>query len=229
MLLGAPLTAGFYESGAYCPDPARFVAYPHVGPEIHRHLRVLEHLGVPRQGDHKEFPVRDDDRRALAAVPQVQALAMGAYACVHPGASVPERRWPADRFAAVADALAQHGLRVVLTGGAEEASITGAVARAMRAPALDLAGQTDLGALAALLEGARLLVSNDTGIVHIAEGVGTPSVIVSFMTGAEIERWAPLDRERHRYLAGGMTVTEDEALAHVASLLGHGGPPTVGA
>jgi ADP-heptose:LPS heptosyltransferase len=224
-LLGGRITAGFYEPGAYCPDPARFLPYPHAGPEVRRHLRVLEHLGVPLRGDHKEFPVRDGDRDALAAAPGAGALVPGAYACVHPGASVPERRWPVERFAAVADALAERGLRVVLTGGPEEAPITRAVAGAMRTPVLDLAGHTDLGPLAALLEGARLLVSNDTGIVHIAEGVRAPSVIVSFMAGAEIERWAPLDRERHRYLAGGMGVRVEQVVAQAAGLLKVCTPP----
>lgn len=219
MLLGGRLTAGFYEPGAYCPDPARFVPYPHVGPELRRHLRVLEHLGIQLQGEHKEFPVRDDDRHALAAIPEVATLEPGGYVCVHPGASVPERRWPMEVFAAVADALADRGLHVVLTGGAEEARITQAVARAMRAPSLDLAGRTDVGPLAALLEGARLLISNDTGVVHIAEGIGTPSVIVSFMAGAEIERWAPLDAERHRYLAGGLAVPWQQVRAHAEALV----------
>ena len=225
MLLGGRLTAGFYEPGAYCPDPARFVPYPHRGPEVRRHLGMIEYLGVPLQGDHKEFPVYDDDRRALAAVPGADALVPGAYACVHPGASVPERRWPAERFAASADALAERGLRVVLTGSPGEEAITAAVAAQMRAPALDLAGRTDVGPLAALLEGARLLVSNDTGVVHIAEGVGTPSIIVSFMVGGEIERWAPLDRDRHRYLAGGLTVTVGHVHAEAERLLGRDGVP----
>ena len=221
MLLGGRLTAGFYEPGAYCPDPARFVPYPHDEPEVRRHLRVVERLGIPLQGDYKELPIRATDRRALAAVPGSEALSPRGYACIHPGASVPERRWPIERFAAVGDALAERGLRVVLTGSDVEASITAAVARTMRAPSLDLAGHTEIGPLAALLDGARVLVSNDTGVMHIAEGVGTPSVIVSFMTGAEIERWAPLDRERFRYLAGGLAVTAGRACAEAEWLLDH--------
>jgi ADP-heptose:LPS heptosyltransferase len=98
----------------------------------------------------------------------------------------------------VADALAGRGLRVVLTGSAGEASLTSAVATAMRAPALDLAGRTELGTLGALVRDAALLVSNDTGLSHVAAALRVPSVVVA--SGSDIRRWSPLDSARHRVL-----------------------------
>ena len=118
--------------------------------------------------------------------------------CIHPGARLASRRWPAQRFAQVADGLAARGLRIVLTGSEQERDITQAVLMAMHAPALDMTGRTDLGALAALIAHARLVVCNDTGISHIAAGVATPSVIIC--SGADPGRWAPLDRQRHHLL-----------------------------
>jgi ADP-heptose:LPS heptosyltransferase len=115
---------------------------------------------------------------------------------VHPGARLPSRRWLPQRFAEVADRLAASGLKVVLTGSPAEAEIVHAVQRAMRMPSLDLSGRTELGALAALIAQARLVVSNDTGISHVAAAVATPSVIVS--CGSDPQRWAPLDGERHQ-------------------------------
>ena len=142
---------------------------------------------------------------------------MSGYVVVHPGASVPERRWPPERFAAVADALAGQGLAVVLTGSAVEAPITAAVAAQMRRPSIDLAGRTGLGTLAALLSDAALLVSNDTGVMHVAEGVDTPLVAVSF--DPESWRWAPLDVGRFRIVLGGYAVTAEDLLGAATALL----------
>jgi ADP-heptose:LPS heptosyltransferase len=137
---------------------------------------------------------------------------------IHPGASVPERRWPPERFAAVGDELAGHGLAVMLTGGPEESPITVAVQQAMRATAIDLTGRTTLGTLGALLADAALLVSNDTGVMHVAEAVGTPLVAVSF--DPESWRWEPSDAERYRVLRGGHAVTVRDVLTAMTTLLG---------
>ena len=108
------------------------------------------------------------------------------------------RRWPAERFAALADAAADAGRRVVITGTASDAPAVAALRRAMRHPAVDLAGRTSLWTLGALLQGAERLLCNDTGVSHVAAALGVPSVVVS--SGADVSRWAPLDSVRHRVL-----------------------------
>ncbi|GAB4216406.1 MAG: glycosyltransferase family 9 protein [Roseiflexaceae bacterium] len=200
VLLGARHCAGCFLPGHYCPDPARFVPLPEEDHEIRRMLAVLSQLGVPLQGEHLEFPLTPGDRAALAALPEARKLVPGNYVCIHPGASTPLRRWSPAGFAAVADALAERGLAVVLTGGPAEAELTGAVAQAMRGRPLDLAGRTELGTLAALLSDARLLVSNDTGVAHLGVALRTPSVTVfagESTNPAHMARWAPLDPTRH--------------------------------
>ena len=199
VLLGARANAGFFEPGRWCPDPARFVPWPDGLPEIHRYLRLTAHLGAPDRGTHLEFPLTEQDRDALREALGSNRFAPRRYAVVHPGSQLPSRRWPPQRFAQAADALADAGLDVVLTGTAAERELTGAVAAAMRRPALDLAGRTTLGAVAALIADARLLLANDTGVSHIAAALATPSVIVC--SGADAARWAPLDAARHRVLA----------------------------
>ncbi len=216
-LFGARRTAGFYVPGNYRPDPELFLPYPEEGLEVRRLLRLVEHFGMPAQGEHLEFPVRDADRRALAALPGADKLKPGRYVCVHPGASVHERRWPAEHFAAVARVLAGRGLRVVLTGTAPEAELARQVARLAGVECLDLAGRTDLGAAAALLAGARLLVCNDTGVSHLAAALGTPSVVVS--TGDNPARWSPADGRRHRVLGGGREIDPSDVLEQAEELL----------
>jgi ADP-heptose:LPS heptosyltransferase len=194
VLLGAKATAGYYETGQYCPDPARFITWDEREHEVLRYLRLLESLGTAPRGEALEFPLFEADYEALQRSHD-KLPPPGSYVCVHPGARLPSRRWLPQRFAEVADRLAGNGLQVVLTGSADERDIVQAVMRAMQAPALDMSGKTDLGALAALIAQARMVVCNDTGISHVAAALATPSVIIC--CGSDPVRWAPLDSSRH--------------------------------
>lgn len=198
MLCGARTTVGCYLPGQYCPDPNWFMAYPDGHHEIHRALSLLEWLGVPATDDRLDFPITPQDQDELRATVGSE-LAGAPYVCLHPGADAAENRWPAACFAAVGDELASRGLRVVLTGSARELGLAEEVAGRMAAPALVLSGRTSLGALAALLGGARLLVCNDTGVSHLAAALRVPSVVV-FTGYSDPARWAPLDGSRHRVL-----------------------------
>ena len=96
------------------------------------------------------------------------------------------KRWPVERFAAVADGLVdQRGARILLIGSAGERPILEQVAAGMRRPAVNLGGRTDLSALVGLLERVRLLLTNDTGAMHIAAAIGTPVLAVFGPTDAE--------------------------------------------
>jgi ADP-heptose:LPS heptosyltransferase len=101
-LFGARTLAGFFLPGQFCPDPVRFLPDPAQVPEVWRHLRLMEFLGVPLQGEDLEFPLFRDDRRSLHSVLSPDELRPGNYVCVHPGARAAARRWPAVCFAAVA-------------------------------------------------------------------------------------------------------------------------------
>jgi ADP-heptose:LPS heptosyltransferase len=194
---GARRTAGFVEPGAYVPEGGLFAPWPTEGHEIERLLGLMDHLGIERRGTAIEFPITDTDRIELAGL-WPGAYSGTPYVCVHPGAQLPSRRWPADRFAQVADAMAERGCTVVLTGTSSEAGLVNEVRQAMRHHALDLSGKTNLWTLGALIERARMLVCNDTGVSHVAAALGTLSVVVS--SGAEVARWAPLNRALHRVL-----------------------------
>jgi ADP-heptose:LPS heptosyltransferase len=86
----------------------------------------------------------------------------------------------------------------VLTGGPAERSLCETVLAMAGGHAINLAGETTLGGFAAVLRGARIVITNDTGASHLAVAVGTPSVTIS--SGSDVPRWAPLDAKEHPVL-----------------------------
>ncbi|WP_083615439.1 glycosyltransferase family 9 protein [Paraburkholderia sp. SOS3] len=194
---GARAYAGFVQ-----PGEARdgcFIAWPESLPEPHRYLALTDALGAPADGDALAFELTPQDLAEHAALVALHRIACERLVLVHPGAQLPSRRWPVERFAEVANALASDGWRVAITGTASEIELSARLLGTMVAPALHLVGATSLGALAALVRDARLVVCNDTGISHIAAAMQTPSVVIA--SGSDTRRWAPLDRQRHRVLA----------------------------
>ncbi|HEU4616575.1 MAG TPA: glycosyltransferase family 9 protein [Gammaproteobacteria bacterium] len=213
-LIGARSVAGLYRHGEFCPAPETFFRYPERGSEIRRWLHLTESLGCSSSGDAIVFPIREADREALEANPRLASLEPGGCVLIHAGARDLLRRWPSACFARVADAFAAKGYRIVLTGTRAERRTAETVAALMRHDALDVAGETDLGAAAALLERAVLLVTNDTGMSHLAAAVGTPSVVV--FLASDVDRWAPLDRRRHRPVVARGLARQDIGEAYVS-------------
>jgi ADP-heptose:LPS heptosyltransferase len=115
---------------------------------------------------------------------------------IHPGAAAPSRRWPADRFAAVAANLADAGHQVVVTGSeAEKGLAETVVAKAGLPESALLAGTLDVLGMVALISDCQLLVCGDTGVGHIATATGTPSVLLFGPTPPS--RWGPRGGGRH--------------------------------
>ncbi len=114
------------------------------------------------------------------------------FAVLCPGANKKAKRWPAERFAAVADELAtRHGLAVVATGSPAERPVVAAVAAAANNPVVDLtASGVTLGALKGIIAEARLMITNDTGPRHIAAALGTPTVS---LFGPTDPRWTTIN------------------------------------
>jgi ADP-heptose:LPS heptosyltransferase len=169
--LGARITAG-----SATPDAPRLIhtlPYVYWQHEIARLLEVVGMVGAPPVTLEPRLALTQADRdEAAAVVPQTDAP----LAAMHPGVGDPWRQWPPEKFAAVADALAQRGARVLLTGAGFEAPITEAVRSAMECEAEDLNGRLSIGGLAALLSRCRVVVSNDSGPLHIAAAVGAATV-----------------------------------------------------
>ncbi len=195
VLLGAKRTAGFYLHGEYCPDPDLFTFSPSEGHEIHKLLELTGFLGLPSKGDELEFPLLAEDEKDYQQLQGIEEL-KGNYVCIHAGSRLLSRRWLPERFAAAADAFSTLGLQVVLTGSVQEKTLVEGISHQIKAPHLNLAGKTTLGALAMLLSKSQLLVTNDTGISHVAAGLKVPSVVI--VTGSDFKRWRPLNTQLHK-------------------------------
>ncbi|MEU6061918.1 glycosyltransferase family 9 protein [Streptomyces sp. NPDC047097] len=149
--------------------------------EVEAGLDLAEAAGFPR-------PPGDDGRlrvRHAAGAPELTGP--GPYVVVHPGASVPARRWSPERSAQAVRLLTAAGHRVVVTGGPGERETTALVAGR---DGLDLGGRTGPPELAAVLAGAGAVVTGNTGPAHLAAAVGTP-VVSLFSPVVPAERWGP--------------------------------------
>ncbi|GAB1691629.1 glycosyltransferase family 9 protein [Krasilnikovia sp. M28-CT-15] len=194
------------------PGPEVAVNLHGCGPESHRLLSAVRpaklwafanaeaaHLDGPDwdEDEHETqrwcrllgyYGVAADAADLALAVPQTPAP--HGVTIVHPGAKAPGRRWPPDRFAAVARVLATSGHHVVVTGSADETDLSVRVARGAGLPAAAvLAGRTGLATLAALVAHARLVISGDTGIAHLATAYRVPSVVL--FGPVPPRRWGP--------------------------------------
>lgn len=144
-----------------------------------------------------DFPLRPVDSPALASL---RAQGIDRYALVNPGAAWPNKRWPADRFGAVARVLAdRHALTPIVLWGPNERALAQAVADASGGAAV-VAPETQLPDLVALARGASFMISGDTGPLHIACAAGVPTVSLFGPTIAERNGpWNPRDLVITRY------------------------------
>ena len=177
-LTGAPRRIGLH--GEHGRELSRWLnnelvrpSRPHV---VDRSLELLAPLGIRQPTVRWELPVDDASHQRMGEV--IDRLELGGgYAVINPGATWESRRWEMDRFGRVARHLGeQHGLpTLVVWGGAGERAAAEQIVAESAGHAL-LAPPTTLVELAALIEGGRLFLSADTGPLHLAVAVGTPSI-----------------------------------------------------
>lgn len=215
---GARVTAGYRAGAVPAHEAEHFLAYEERGHEAVRLLRLVEFIGAAVRGTQLEFPLVAQDERELRDSGVAQELAAGRYFCLHPGARMRDKCWPPQRFAEVGDRLCdEFGLRAVITGSAQEADLAQEVASYMHHQPVIAAAPISIGAMAALMSRARLLICNDTGVSHIAAGLRLPSVVV--FSKSNMERWAPLDATLHRCVWDPDGQQTPAVLAHARLLL----------
>lgn len=165
--------------------------------EIDYNLDLLRAAGIDVEGaDRLPFvPVKKQDKDSIGNILRENGFSdNAAFVVIHPGASCLSKRWPAERFASVADeVIKRFNKKIVIIAGANDGECGGKVADEMENESLNLSGDLSIGELAALLERADLLISNDSGPVHIAVALGVPVVAIfgRKQRGLGPKRWGP--------------------------------------
>jgi ADP-heptose:LPS heptosyltransferase len=216
-LLGARRSAGYHPSGESPPDARTWLPWRAGESDVRRGLRLMARLGWHDDDESLEFPVARDvlqqDGLVRSVFPSVRHTEDRVPAAlIHPGTARPGG-WPASRFARAADGFAATGMRLVLTGMAQDRAVTSGVLRATAAPTTDLVGRTTLDDLAELMRRAAVVLTADPGAACLAAALRVPSVVVCGRS--EAARWAFLDRRLHRVVSG----SAEEAIAQARRVM----------
>jgi heptosyltransferase-1 len=164
------------------------------GPNQHGHI-VERYLDVVRALGGTVTAVDFGIRFSDAEVQSAQAILADhgwqgkPYIALIPGANWPNKRWPTGYFAQLAELLYQQGITSLITGGPDDVALAEEINDAANVPVLNLTGQTSLKQLAWVLQKARVTVGGDTGPMHLAVAVGTPTV--ALMGPTDINRNGP--------------------------------------
>ncbi|MBX6771414.1 MAG: glycosyltransferase family 9 protein [Chloroflexi bacterium] len=167
--------------------------------QVERNLHLIRALGFDPVASDLTVCISAEARTVLARKLRDRRVSEGIpFVLVHPGASCPSRRYPVDRFAEVCRSLHRAlGWPIVISGGPTDRDIAQAIVKAADG-VLTLAGETTFEELAALVERATVLITNNTVTMHLADAVGTPEVVL--FAGTELEdQWRPR-RTRARLL-----------------------------
>ena len=176
---GIPSRIG-YRTGKRNRFLTKGVAAP-VKDSVHKaiwYLGLVEGAGLPSDGLRYDLAVRPEDRLAVEVLLKGWGVAQGdRLVALHPGANWRLKRWPAKNFASLADRLSkQFDAKVIFVGSGADLPLVEKIRRQMQTQPLVATGRTSLCQLGALLSRVRLLVSNDSGPLHLGSAVGTPVI-----------------------------------------------------
>lgn len=170
--LGAKLTVGLRDKDA--PSLDINIPYIYYHNEVLRYLEVVSKLGATVCKIEPKIHVTTNDLKEFEKV--INRIPKERIAVVHPGATDIKRRWPAKKFAQVADSLANKGIQVITTGTEAEKDVVKKMLNNMNTEAINLCGKLNVSGLTGLLYISSLVISNDTGPRNLAEAVNTATI-----------------------------------------------------
>jgi lipopolysaccharide heptosyltransferase II len=167
-------------------EPERIIRH-----EVRRQLDLVASVGIESRDEAMRLHVPESAREfALEALRAAGIDPLRPWLVVHPGASAPSRRYPPESYADAVRTLAiEDGLQIVFTGTNEESELVDSIRDRMGAGSRSLAGRLNLPEFAGLLSLAPMLLSNNTGPIHIASAVGTAVVDLYALTNPQHTPW----------------------------------------
>ena len=163
--------------------------------EVQRQLGLVEMVGASTGDTKLSLQVSEECLQAIRA--KLTALGFGTdrrWLVLHTGVSEEKRRYPADKFITACRSLLEQGYKIVLTGSGSERIYVDGIARRLNDGVVNLAGTLSIAELITLIAAAPVLISNNTGPVHIAAAVGTPVVVLYAKTNPQHTPWKVLNR-----------------------------------
>jgi ADP-heptose:LPS heptosyltransferase len=189
--LHARITAGSYSPEAQSID--RSIPYYYYQHEVFRYLEIAALVGATTDQVEPRLTVLKEDWQEIAEL--IHSLAGRPYMLLNPFANDVRRMWLLENYVPVAKHFLEKGFAVLVTGSAGEYTRAEALIKKTAENIHNVCG-ISLGALAALASDARLMISADTGPLHLAQAVGCPTVGIYW--APNVINWAPLNRKLHR-------------------------------
>lgn len=176
-LAGIPRRVGFTTDGRrfLLTHPVPFTEFEKTIHQTDAFLHIVNHYGIQASRKVQALELLDNERQwAKGQLPE------GPVVVINPGAAYgAAKRWYPERFAAVGDLLAkEYGMTAVLTGGPGEIEIGQDIASAMQSPVLNFVGKTSVRQMMSLIDAASLMITNDSGPMHVAAAFTVPIVAV---------------------------------------------------
>lgn len=195
-LAGIPKRVGYRRNLPFLlTDTIEHTKHEGVKHEVEYNLDLLRAIGIEPKVQHPYVHVTPEaQEHAADMLRQAGITPSDTVIVLHPAASCPSKLWPAEQFARAADTLIdKYGCKAVVVAGADGARLADEVVRNMTRDAVNLAGKTSIGTLAGIFKRSQLVISNDSGPVHVASAVGAPviSIFGRKQDGLSPRRWGP--------------------------------------
>jgi len=190
--LNARITVGLTSENAAPLD--RSVPFYYYQSEVLRYVEVVRLIGANTDDLEPHLNVLSCDEEEIAGL--LSCLDTKPFVVLHPFAVDLRRSWPPENYAPLEDWFMEKNFQVVFTGSKEDLQGVEKIIAQMQGKAINTCGIISLGGLAALLKKASLVVAPDTGPLHLARAVHTPTVGIYW--APNLINWGPLSRSIHR-------------------------------